>query len=57
MDGKMKEFAQKQQKEKHRQQQYAKKREGEVIIDQTPGPKNKPKSSQGEYIDYVEVKD
>jgi hypothetical protein len=57
MDDKMKEFAQKQKKEKQRYQKQAKRREGEVTIDYSPGTGNKSKPSQGDYVDYVEVKD
>jgi uncharacterized protein YacL len=53
MDNKMDEFARKQRKN----QEQARKREGEVTIDYNPGNQSKNKPSKGEYIDYVEVKD
>jgi hypothetical protein len=53
MDNKMEEFARHQQK----QRQRAKKHEGEVTVDYTPRNKSKDKPIEGEYIDYVEVKD
>jgi hypothetical protein len=52
VDSKMNEFSKKQQ----RQQEQAKKREGEVTIDYAPDKPSKDKRS-GEYVDYVEVKD
>jgi len=53
MDNKVNEFAKK-QKKYHEQ---AKKREGEVTIDYSPGNQSKDKPSKGEYVDYIEVKD
>jgi len=53
MDNKVNEFARKQKKH----QEQAKKKEGEVTIDYSPGNQSKNKPSKGEYVDYVEVKD
>lgn len=57
MDDKMKEFSAKQRKQQHRQREYARKHEGEVKIDYTPGDPTKSKPAKGDYVDYVEVKD
>jgi uncharacterized protein YacL len=52
MDRKMDEYAQMSQ----RQKQKAAKREGEVTIDYKPRDKEKVKRSEGEYVDYEEIK-
>jgi len=57
VDSKMGEFRHKQQQQQKRQKEQAKKHEGEVTIDYSPGVQRKNKPSKGDYIDYVEVKD
>jgi hypothetical protein len=57
MDDKMEELSRKQQKERHRQQEQAKKREGQVTVDFSPRGQSRNKPAKGEYTDYVEVKD
>jgi hypothetical protein len=57
MDDKMKEFSERQQKQRRQEHQQARKREGEVNIDYTPQGEGKSKPSKGEYVDYEEVRD
>lgn len=56
MDDKAKEFS-RQQKRRQREQEHARKREGEVYIDYSPQSNNKNKPSKGVYVDYEEIKD
>jgi hypothetical protein len=57
MDDKMKEFTSRQKKQREREQMQAKRREGEVKIDYSPKDGQKHKPSNGDYVDYVEIKD
>lgn len=57
MDKKMNDFSKQQVKEQQRQRQQARQREGEVTIDYKPGDTAGNKSSKGDYVDYVEVKE
>jgi len=57
VDSKMGDFRHQQQQQQKRQKEQAKKHEGEVTIDYSPGGQDKSKPAKGDYIDYVEVKD
>jgi hypothetical protein len=55
MDDKAKEFSQ-QQKRRQREQNQARKREGEVYVDYAPQGNQKNKPAKGDYVDYEEIK-
>lgn len=55
MEDKVEALRKQQRKQARREEQEARKREGQVKIDYLPGSKNKP--TRGDYTDYVEVKD
>jgi len=57
MDDKVKEFNRMQAKQRQKEQEKARQREGEITIDYKPGKSGKDKPSGGEYVDYIEIKD